>query len=421
VFLLLAAVGPAALVGIGLMLYNDLRFGSPFEFGWRYQLTDVRNTTAQQFSLQYLWPNLWFYFCQPVAWGGHFPFLQAARSAHMPLSYYGVAEPYCGVLVNAPIVWFALAMPLAWRGAAAGEKLAVRWFILAALLLFAICVLTLCLFFCGSCSYEIDFLPALMLVVVVSVMALERALAGAPAWRWIARGGWFVLLAYSIAFNLLAGVKVEASANHVIGNSFFHQGNIDEAIVHQEKAVALDPESAAYRNGLGVAYASKGRLNEAIAQFQKAVEIQPAYVDAQYSYGMTLIQAGRLDEALVHFQKALKINPHAADAYDAAPNNNMAWSLATSPEASHRNGPIAVMLAEAACRKTQYQQTVMVGTLSAAYAEAGRFEEAISTSRKAITLAKKNGEANLLTNNEKLLDLYLKHQPYRESPAASPQ
>jgi hypothetical protein len=49
--LLMAAIIPAMLIGVGLMIYNGLRFGSPFEFGWRYQLTDIQNDTAQPFSL----------------------------------------------------------------------------------------------------------------------------------------------------------------------------------------------------------------------------------------------------------------------------------------------------------------------------------------------------------------------------------
>ena len=56
----------------------------------------------------------------------------------------------------------------------------------------------------------------------------------------------------------------------------------------------------------------------------------------------------------------------------------------------------------------------MVGTLAAAYAEAGRFDEAIATAQKACELAARNGEANLLQKNQQLLELYQNHQPYHE-------
>jgi hypothetical protein len=56
----------------------------------------------------------------------------------------------------------------------------------------------------------------------------------------------------------------------------------------------------------------------------------------------------------------------------------------------------------------------MVGTLAAAYAEAGRFDDAISTAQKACALASASGERDLLERNQKLLALYRAHQPYHE-------
>ncbi len=100
-----------------------------------------------------------------------------------------------------------------------------------------------------------------------------------------------------------------------------------------------------------------------------------------------------------------------------AENNNLAWSLATDPDATHRNGTLAVRLAEDACQRTHYKVTIMVGTLAAAYAEAGRFDEAILTARRACVLAEKNGETNLSQRNQDLLASYLNHQPYRDRQA----
>ena len=75
-----------------------------------------------------------------------------------------------------------------------------------------------------------DFLPALMLLAVIGILGLERALAGSPVWRRIARWGWCLLLAYSVAFNLLASVEAHAEANYFDGNSLLNQGQVDEAI-----------------------------------------------------------------------------------------------------------------------------------------------------------------------------------------------
>jgi hypothetical protein len=96
--------------------------------------------------------------------------------------------------------------------------------------------------------------------------------------------------------------------------------------------------------------------------------------------------------------------------------NNQAWTFATSPAANIRNGTRAVALAERACELTHYQKTIYVGTLAAAYAEAGQFDEAMAAAEKACTLAEKSGEPNLLQRNRELLALYRRHQPYHETP-----
>jgi hypothetical protein len=98
----------------------------------------------------------------------------------------------------------------------------------------------------------------------------------------------------------------------------------------------------------------------------------------------------------------------------AAEKNNRAWTLATSPESTHRDGLLAVKLAEDACRQTRFENPQMIGTLAAAYAEAGRFDEAISAAQKACALASQSGDEQLVQRNQQLLSMYHKHQAYHE-------
>ena len=77
-------------------------------------------------------------------------------------------------------------------------------------------------------------------------------------------------------------------------------------------------------------------------------------------------------------------------------------------------------LAERACDLTQYRRTVFVGTLAAAYAESGRFEEAITTAERACKLAAGARENDLLKFNERLLGYYRARQPYHEPGTAGP-
>ena len=136
-WLLAAAVGPILLVGLGLMVYNFLRFDSPFEFGWHYQLTGtVKQTATQQFSLRFLWVNLRYYFLEPVRWSGHFPFVKTVvLPSSWPSGYIGTAESYGGIILsNCPLVGLVLAAPLAWRGRSREEGSVLRWFVAAVFL-----------------------------------------------------------------------------------------------------------------------------------------------------------------------------------------------------------------------------------------------------------------------------------------------
>jgi hypothetical protein len=103
----------------------------------------------------------------------------------------------------------------------------------------------------------------------------------------------------------------------------------------------------------------------------------------------------------------------------AAVNNNHAWALATSPESAQRNGALAVKFAEDACRQTQFENPLMIGTLAAAYAEAGRFEDAISAAQRACDVAARSGEQDVVQRNQELLALYRNHQAYHEAQGAS--
>jgi Flp pilus assembly protein TadD len=128
--------------------------------------------------------------------------------------------------------------------------------------------------------------------------------------------------------------------------------------------------------------------------------------------GMALGQSGRPREAVAQYREALRLNPNLTGAL-----NNLAWALAASPDDELRNGAEAVRLAERACELTHYDEPLFVGTLAAAYAEAGRFPEAVTTAEKAEQLATDAGLNKLAEKNRQLLELYRAGKPYHE-PAA---
>jgi hypothetical protein len=83
----------------------------------------------------------------------------------------------------------------------------------------------------------------------------------------------------------------------------------------------------------------------------------------------------------------VQFDPNSADAL-----NNLAWALATSPRPELRNGPRAVTLAHRACELTQFKKTMFLGTLAAAQAATGKFDDAIAAAQKACALAVKTGK-----------------------------
>ena len=129
----MAALLPLMLCGLGLMLYNYLRFDNPFEFGQRYQLAGDRQDTARHFSLHYLWFNFRVYFLEPVQWSRRFPFVGDIVSPAVPTGHADVEDPF-GVLTNIPVVWLELAVPLRflmrpWKtlSGAASSRMVTSW------------------------------------------------------------------------------------------------------------------------------------------------------------------------------------------------------------------------------------------------------------------------------------------------------
>jgi hypothetical protein len=106
-------------------------------------------------------------------------------------------------------------------------------------------------------------------------------------------------------------------------------------------------------------------------------------------------------------------DPQALDA--------LAWLLATCPQAQLRDGPAAVRLAERAREASGGQEARLWGTLDAAYAEAGRFPEAIAAAQKARELALTAGQEELAQAAEARLAGYRNHQAFRDSPTAGPR
>ena len=135
--------------------------------------------------------------------------------------------------------------------------------------------------------------------------------------------------------------------------------------------------------------------------------------------GQALMKQNNVDEAVFHFQKAIEYLPGYTDALDNL--TGVAWVLATSPEASMRNGAKAVELARQAEQASGDANPMAIGTLAAAYAETGRFADAIATAERALRVA--NSQANIAAADELQVELksYQANRPFRDDSQAQPE
>jgi Flp pilus assembly protein TadD len=114
-------------------------------------------------------------------------------------------------------------------------------------------------------------------------------------------------------------------------------------------------------------------------------------------------------QAVKHYTEALRVDPHFTPAL-----NNLAWIRAANRDPQVRDGAAAVALAELACKLTDSRDSLFLGTLAAAYAEAGRFDEAIAMARQAREVALAAGQTELAEKDRQLLELFQARKPYHE-------
>jgi tetratricopeptide (TPR) repeat protein len=123
-----------------------------------------------------------------------------------------------------------------------------------------------------------------------------------------------------------------------------------------------------------------------------------------------LLERGQFDEAIAQYQAAIDAQP--ANPYYL---NNLAWVLATCPQAAVRNGARAVELAEQAERLSGGKNPAILGTLAAAYAEAGRLAQAVATAQRALELATAQTNSADVEALRAQIGLYQAGSPFRDA------
>ena len=198
-------------------------------------------------------------------------------------------------------------------------------------------------------------------------------------------------------------------AENNLGIVFLGQGKVDEAISLLQSAVDLRPDNSPAHENLAKALLQKGRGTDALIHYRKLLELQPDNMEVHNIVGTVLVQQGRVEEGVEEWQKVLSVEPDNGNAM-----SNLAWVFATSPDQSIRNGAEAIQLAEQAVRISGGRIPILLRTLAAAYAENGRFSDAIQTAQRGIELATSQGNPGLATELQGNIALYQQQQPLRD-------
>lgn len=218
-------------------------------------------------------------------------------------------------------------------------------------------------------------------------------------------------------------------------------GDYDGASADCTRAIEINPQSAKSFNNRGLARIFQGKIDEAIADFDHALDIHPRYVDAYCNRGFAWIRKGLYDHAVKDCTTALRINPRSpkalyhrgraldkmgspdralldyAQALTVSPDrteiyNDIAWILSTCPDDRFRDGRRAVAFAKHAAERSP--SSSFLDTLAAAYAENGRFEDAVTIQSRILAEAVSSKQTDDTDAYSERLARYQAGRPYRE-------
>lgn len=211
----LALFLPVGTIVVGLLIYNYLRFDSPFDFGQRYQLGGSNQPKMTLMTWESIPANLYYYFWAPAQFSRYFPFVQGVEiyPGTLPKSYYGIEDPF-GLLTNMPCFWLAFLAPVIWWLRHRPQR-ELGWLMLILGGCFAtVCSFTL-VFVSATNRYMVDFLPALLLLAAIGLLMLADAPRNPQRSRrigvWVALGA---VVIYTAFFNVMAAFQHNGLFRH---------------------------------------------------------------------------------------------------------------------------------------------------------------------------------------------------------------
>jgi tetratricopeptide (TPR) repeat protein len=311
-------ITPLAVIGAGLLAYNYNRFGSIFEFGQRYQLSQEgeAESVVRHFDPGFLWYNFRLYFLEYPGWHPVFPFVRNAPHPPMPAGH-GIVENPIGVLTLLPFILCAAAVPWGRRQLEAGPRRSLTEIIGAILVLFLSGAGPVCLYFTTCVRYQLEFVPALVLLAAIGFLAIASASEpGRPLLQALLGAAGCAAVA-SIAFNLLTAANLRGDADAWHGIILMRSGQYDQAIEWYRRSRRLQSDNVFAQLGMADSLEREGKFTEASIEFQRAIVLLPSSPEQHLNYAYCLYRLNRWNEAIAECEAALKLRPDFTPARNA--------------------------------------------------------------------------------------------------------
>ncbi len=161
-------------------------------------------------------------------------------------------------------------------------------------------------------------------------------------------------------------------------------GRMEEAVAAAQALLETHPRHAPGHVLLGTLHAMSGRPEESVEALRHALELHPDDPDARIELGRSLWDLGRHAEAIAAFGAAAERRPD-----DVELTRELAWALATAPDARVRDGQRALVLAQRLCERSRFSDPTHLETLAAAQAATGAFASAADTAGRALAIVER--------------------------------
>ena len=199
-------------------------------------------------------------------------------------------------------------------------------------------------------------------------------------------------------------------AHRILAEAAVRSDELGAAWGHYRAILEVEPQDPEALYGAARIAAAAGRVEEAIENYRALLSHDPDHAAGRHELGLALIRGGPAGaaEGAEHLRRA-----YVEDRNLLARGNDIAWTLATHPDAGRRDGQLALLIALELNAVTGGAEPALLETLAAAQAETGDFETAARTVAKALEIV---GDArNDSPDRERLLELLSRRlEQYRQ-------